>query len=65
MLQEELPDELLPYTGRLTPRFFEARRQVVKFVQEECLPNLPEYHRQRHALEAAAPHPTMAKLEVH
>ena len=33
MFSEELPDELLPYKGRLTPRFYEARKQVVTYIR--------------------------------
>ena len=62
MLSEELPDELLPFKGRLSPRFFEARRDVVAFVRDDVLPVLPEYHRQRKALEQQAPHPTQAPM---
>ena len=47
LLSAELPNDLLPYKGRLTPRFFEAREQIVKFIREDVLPVRPEWHRQR------------------
>lgn len=47
MFSEDLPDDLLPYKGRLTPRFFEARKKVLAFIKEDVLPALPEWHRQR------------------
>ena len=30
-LNDELPDELLPFKGRLSPRFYEKRRELVAF----------------------------------
>jgi len=62
LYDEELPLELLPYKGRLTKRFYEARRQVVRFIQEDVLPALPEWNRQRAELEAKASHPTKAPM---
>eukprot|EP01047_Picozoa_sp_COSAG01_P087287 COSAG01_NODE_20023_length_975_cov_2.283105_1_plen_124_part_00 len=31
---EELPDDLLPYSGKLSPRFYEVRQNVAGFCQE-------------------------------
>lgn len=61
-LVEEIPDELLPYKGRLSKRFYEARQQVVDFIKEDVLPALPEWNRQRRALEKEAGHPTKAPM---
>lgn len=33
-IPEDLPDELLPFTGRLSPRFYEVRQKVVDFCNE-------------------------------
>jgi len=52
----------LPYKARLSPRFFEARRQVIKFIQEDVVPVLPEWHRQRKELEKAVSHPVFAPM---
>ena len=30
----DLPDELLPFVGRLSPRFYEVRKKVIDFCQE-------------------------------
>lgn len=59
---EDIPTELLPYKGRLSPRFFEARKEVNDFIQHDVLPNLPEWNRQRRELEEAADHPTLAPM---
>ena len=61
-LNDELPDELLPFKGRLSPRFYEKRRELVAFIKEDVLPNRAEWRRQREVLEKAAPHPTMAAM---
>ena len=37
-LNDELPDELLPFKGRLSPRFYEKRRELVAFIKEDVLP---------------------------
>ena len=31
---EELPDDLIPYSGKLSPRFYEVRKNVAGFCQE-------------------------------
>jgi len=62
IFSEELPDALLPFKGRLTPRFYEKRRELVAFLKADVLPNREEWQRQRAALEAAAPHPTEAPM---
>jgi len=62
MLSDELPDDLLPYKGRLSPRFFEARKQVMAFLRDDVIPNLEEWNRQRRELEAKFDHPTKAPM---
>lgn len=59
---DELPEELLPFKHRFTPRFYEARKQIMDFIREEVLPNQSEWRRQRAALEAEAGHPTKAAM---
>jgi len=34
MSLDAVPDALIPYTGRLTPRFYEVRKQVLGFILE-------------------------------
>ena len=62
MLSEDLPDDLLPFKGRLSPRFFEARKQVLRFIEEDVMPAMPTWRAQRKALEEAAAHPTEAPM---
>ena len=59
---DELPDELLPYKNRLSPRFFEVRKKLLRFINEDVLPARPEWHRQRKALEEQHAHPTQAPM---
>jgi len=59
----ELPDELLPYKGRLTPRFFEVREQLLEFIVQSVLPARAAYQA---AVDAAghdlrAPQPAVVK----
>ena len=61
-LSEALPDELLPFKGRLTERFYEVRRNLVQFIIEDVLPAQAEWTKQRLALEAQAAHPTEAPM---
>eukprot|EP01065_Artemidia_motanka_P037531 TRINITY_DN461_c0_g1_i1.p1 TRINITY_DN461_c0_g1~~TRINITY_DN461_c0_g1_i1.p1 ORF type:complete len:443 (+),score=88.21 TRINITY_DN461_c0_g1_i1:77-1405(+) len=62
MMSQALPDALLPYKGRLTPRFFEAREQLLEFINKDVLPVRAEWRRQRAALEQKAAHPTLAPM---
>lgn len=59
---DELPVELLPYKHRLSPRYYEARKQILEFLREDVLPALPEWHKQRRELEQSVDHPTKAPL---
>ena len=61
-LQHELPDELIPFKGRLTECFYEVRKRLLQFIVEDVLPARPEWIRQRRALEAQAAHPTQAPM---
>jgi len=47
-----VPDELIPFKGKLSPRFYEVRSQVIKFVKNDIVPNMEEYGRQRRELLA-------------
>jgi len=62
ILSEELPVDLLPYKGHLTPRFYECRKNIVAYITEDVLPRRPEWRRQRLELEKAAAHPTQAPM---
>lgn len=44
---DELPDGLLPFKNRLSPRFFEVRKSINKFIVEVILPSTPLYHQQK------------------
>ena len=45
-LNAPLPDELVPFKGKLGPNFNEVRRKVVSFAVEECIPMLPRYRQE-------------------
>ena len=57
---DEVPIELLPYKQRLSPRFFEVRRNLVEFLAEVVIPNRAEYSAQRAALIAKEKDPLRA-----
>lgn len=65
LLDEGVPDGLLPFSGRLSANFAEKRKQVISFVQEVIIPNQAEFSRQRkelcaqHADPLDAPQPKM------
>eukprot|EP00457_Paulinella_chromatophora_P003514 gb/GEZN01003522.1/.p1 GENE.gb/GEZN01003522.1/~~gb/GEZN01003522.1/.p1 ORF type:complete len:450 (-),score=54.43 gb/GEZN01003522.1/:789-2138(-) len=61
LTSKDLPDELLPYKGRLTPRFFEVRENIVQFIKQDIIPQQAEYDRQKKQLEEQAVHPTLAR----
>ena len=65
---ESIPIELLPHKHRLTPRFFEVRKNLIEFLTEVILPRRQEYAVQRAALLAKhkdnpllAPQPAVLK----
>ena len=62
MLSLDLPDELLPYKGRLSPRFYEMRGKLVKFIEEDVVPVLPEWERQYAEGFKIVSHPTEAPM---
>ncbi len=62
ILSEDLPDELLPFKGRLSQEFYAKRRELVAFLKEDVLPSREEWRRQRAELEAVAAHPTEAPM---
>jgi len=47
VMGQDLPDALLPYKERLTPRFYEVRGKVLDFVKEVIRPAGPKYQQQR------------------
>jgi len=57
-MSKEIPDALLPYKEKLTPRFFELRGKVIDFVTEVINPALPTVHAQRKELLKTVDHPT-------
>jgi hypothetical protein len=57
LLDEALPDGLLPFKGRLSERFYDRRRAVVAFVKEVVLPNQSEFSRQVREEEAKVADP--------
>ena len=62
LLSDELPDELIPFKERLSPRFYEVRRGLVQYIVEDVLPARAEWRRQRKELEDKAAHPTEAPM---
>ena len=42
MNPDALPDALIPYKEKLSPRFFEVRKKVIKFAKEVVIPRTPE-----------------------
>ena len=63
LFSSELPDDLLPYKGRLSPRFFELRAQLLDFIAAVVLPARATYAAQRkeHADHLRAPQPRVLK----
>lgn len=55
----ELPDALLPYKEKLTPRFYELRAKVLDFVNTVINPALPTYYSQHTELLKTVSHPTL------
>lgn len=65
--EEDLPDFLEPYRGKLSPRFYKIRQDVLRFIAEVIRPNRDTYKSQLkrntararrrglHALEAEEP----------
>eukprot|EP00041_Stephanoeca_diplocostata_P012893 m.217602 g.217602 ORF g.217602 m.217602 type:complete len:287 (-) comp19132_c0_seq2:238-1098(-) len=53
-----LPDELIPYSGKLSPRFYEVREKVIKFIQEDIIPAQAIYKQQQAQLLKTVDHPT-------
>ena len=57
---DEIPIELLPHKHRLSPRFFELRKQLVEFLSEVILPRRQEYAYERKRLEEKESDPLKA-----
>mmetsp|Transcript_14687 Transcript_14687/g.42085 ORF Transcript_14687/g.42085 Transcript_14687/m.42085 type:complete len:456 (+) Transcript_14687:56-1423(+) len=47
LLDTEVPDALLPYKSKLSPRYFEVRSNVIKFIKEACIPATGTWQQQR------------------
>jgi len=47
LLDTEIPDALLPYKSKLSPRYFEVRANVIKFIKEACIPATRTWQQQR------------------
>mmetsp|Transcript_58888 Transcript_58888/g.108772 ORF Transcript_58888/g.108772 Transcript_58888/m.108772 type:complete len:455 (-) Transcript_58888:34-1398(-) len=58
MNKDTLPEGLLPFKERLSPRFFELRGQVIDFIKQVVEPAYPTYHRQHTELMRGVDHPT-------
>lgn len=61
-LSKEMPNELLPFKGRLSPRFYEVREKLIRFIEDDVIPAMPEWGRQRKELESKVAHPLLAAL---
>jgi acyl-CoA dehydrogenase len=65
--QDEVPIELLPHKHRLTPRFFQVKKNLQEFLMEVILPRRSEYSQKFAELKAKetdplrAPQPLMLK----
>eukprot|EP00440_Ansanella_granifera_P048342 gb/GFBE01052370.1/.p1 GENE.gb/GFBE01052370.1/~~gb/GFBE01052370.1/.p1 ORF type:complete len:456 (+),score=100.78 gb/GFBE01052370.1/:1-1368(+) len=57
-MNKEIPDALLPYKEKLTPRFFEVRNKVIDFVQNVVNPALSTWGAQRRELLKTVDHET-------
>ncbi|CAE8681805.1 unnamed protein product [Polarella glacialis] len=58
VMDKEIPDALLPYKEKLTPRFYELREKVIDFVQNVVNPALPTWSAQKRELLKTVDHPT-------
>mmetsp|Transcript_8324 Transcript_8324/g.25877 ORF Transcript_8324/g.25877 Transcript_8324/m.25877 type:complete len:453 (-) Transcript_8324:57-1415(-) len=58
VMDKELPEALLPYKERLTPRFYEVRGKVLDFVNNVVNPALPTWSQQKRELMKTVDHPT-------
>jgi acyl-CoA dehydrogenase len=54
-MSDELPDELVPFEEKLSPRFFDIRKKIIKFVLEEVKPRHTTYREQKDAMLKALP----------
>jgi acyl-CoA dehydrogenase len=55
---DTIPDELIPFKERLSPRFFEVRKLMIKFIQEDIVPGGKIYKAQQDELLKTVDHPT-------
>lgn len=58
VMNRDIPDALLPYKEKLTPRFFEVRGKVIDFVEQVVNPALPTFAQERKELLKMVDHPT-------
>lgn len=56
--KDHIPDGLLPFKNRLTPRFYEVRGKVIDFINEVVIPATPTIKAQREELMKTVDHPT-------
>jgi len=57
VLDKGIPEPLLPFRHKLTPRFFEVRNNVIDFVKDVIIPATPKYIAQRAELLKTVEHP--------
>lgn len=57
-MDQGIPDELLPYKGMLSDRFYKIRDDVVSFVKEVIIPAMKVYKEQKDELMKTVDHPT-------
>lgn len=46
---DRIPAELEPFKERLSPNFFEVRKRIIDFIQEDIIPAMPVYGKQYRA----------------
>jgi len=60
--KDVLPDGLLPYKTKLSPRFYEVRSSVIDFIQEVVIPKTGTYAQQHRELLKTVSHPTLCPM---
>ena len=53
----KIPDELVPYAGKLSPRFYEVRERVIRFCEDVVQPSRVTYDAERAELLKTVDHP--------
>jgi len=57
LLTSEVPEELKPFEGRLSQRFYDVREKVIAFIQEDIIPATKTYKAQHAELLKTVDHP--------